>query len=115
MLAVAAAPSGSDAAVLPVAAVRLVVLPGLRRAAAEGRAQQADKLPLLPHLLPLLLPPVAVESEVPPHRQGRQSCSAAMGRSSPPTVQPTSGRAPSTRSAPKGRPCPSACRNSMPV
>ena len=71
--------------------------------------------PELLHLLPLLLPQVVVESEVPLHLQGRQSFSAAMARSSPPTVQPTYERAPSTRSPPKGRPCPSACLNWMPV
>ena len=71
--------------------------------------------PVLLHLLPLLLPQVVVESEVPLHLQGRQSFSAAMARSSPPTVQPTYERAPSTRSPPKGRPCPSACLNWMPV
>ena len=71
--------------------------------------------PVLLHLLPLLLPQVVVESEVPLHLQGRQSFSAAMARSSPPTVQPTCERAPSTRSPPKGRPCPSACLNWMPV
>ena len=52
---------------------------------------------VLLHLLPLLLPQVVVESEVSLHLQGRQSFSAAMARSSPPTVQPTYGRAPSTR------------------
>ena len=52
---------------------------------------------VLLHLLSLLLPQVVVESEVPPHLQGRQSFSAAMARSSPPTVQPTYARAPSTR------------------
>ena len=56
------------------------------------------------HLLPLLLPQVVVESEVPLHLQGRQSCSAAMARSSPPTVQATCARALSTRSPPKGHP-----------
>src|SRR5687768_9607846 len=71
--------------------------------------------PVLLHLLPLLLPQAVVESEVPLHLQGRQSFSAAMARSSPPTVQPTYERAPSTRSPPKGRPCPSACLNWMPV
>jgi len=71
--------------------------------------------PVLLHLLPLLLPQVVVESEVPLHLQGRQSFSAAMARSSPPTVQPTYERAPSTRSPPNGRPCPSACLNWMPV
>ena len=71
--------------------------------------------PVLLHLLSSLLPQVVVESEVPLHLQGRQSFSAAMARSSPPTVQPTYERAPSTRSPPKGRPCPSACLNWMPV
>src|SRR5262245_60240389 len=70
---------------------------------------------VLLHLLPLLLPRVVVESEVPLHLQGRQSFSAAMARSSPPTVQPTYGRAPSTRSPPKGGPWPSAWRNWMAV
>ena len=70
---------------------------------------------VLLHLLRLPLPQVVVESEVTLHLQGRQSFSAAMARSSPPTVQPTYGRAPSTRSPPNGRPCPSACRNWMPV
>src|SRR6266850_4599448 len=53
------------------------------------------QVPLL-HPLPLLLPQVVVESEVPLHLQGRQSFSAAMARISPPTVQPTYERAPST-------------------
>jgi hypothetical protein len=53
--------------------------------------------PVLRHLLPLLSPQVVVESGVPLHRQGRQSFSAAMARSSPPTVQPTYERALSTR------------------
>jgi len=69
--------------------------------------------PVLLH--PLLLPQVVVESEVTLHLQGRQSFSAAMAKNSPPTVQPTYERAPSTRSPPNGRPCPSACRNWMPV
>src|ERR671911_2744613 len=100
MLAAAAAPSGSDAVVV----VLLVLLPEV----AEGRAHLAHKLlPLvLLHLLRLLLPQVVVESEVRLHLQGRQSFSAAMASSSPPTVQPTYGRAPSTRSPPNGRPCP---------
>ena len=51
--------------------------------------------PLL-HLSHLLSPRVVVESEAPPHLR-YQSFSAAMARSSPPTVQPTSERAPSTR------------------
>ena len=58
---------------------------------------QVPPEPVLLHLLPLLLPQVVVESEVPLHLQGRQSFSAAMARSSPPTVQPTYARAPSTR------------------
>ena len=53
--------------------------------------------PVLPHLLPLLLRQVVVESEVPLHLQGRRSFSAATARISPPTVQPTYARAPSTR------------------
>ena len=59
---------------------------------------------VLLHLLPLLLPQVVVESEVPLHLQGRQSFSAAMARSSPPTGKPTYERAPSTRSPRKGHP-----------
>ena len=58
---------------------------------------QVPAEPVLLHLLPLLLPQVVVESEVPLHLRGRQSFSAAMARSSPPTVQPTYARAPSTR------------------
>jgi hypothetical protein len=54
---------------------------------------------LQPHLLPLPLPQAVVESEVILHLQGRQLFSAAMARSSPPTVQPTYARAPSTRKA----------------
>ena len=76
---------------------------------------QVPPEPVLLHLLPSRLPRVVVESEGPLHLQGRQSFSAAMARSSPPTVQPTYERAPSTRSPPKGRPCPSACLNWMPV
>src|SRR5687768_12015297 len=108
MLAAAAAPSGSDA-VVAVVAVLLVRLPVPLLQVAEGRAHLAHKLlPLLLHLLRLLLPQVVVESEVRLHLQGRQSFSAAMARSSPPTVQPTYERVPSTRSPPNGRPCPSA-------
>src|SRR5689334_18743430 len=44
---------------------------------------------LLPHLKLLPLPQVVVESEVTLHLQGRQSFSAAMARSSPPTAQRT--------------------------
>ena len=47
--------------------------------------------------LSLPLPQVVGESEVPPHLRGRQSFSAAMARSSPPTGKPTYERAPSTR------------------
>jgi hypothetical protein len=108
MLAAAVVLSGSVAAVVEaVVAVLLVQV-------AVGLAQVPPQ-PLLLHLLPLLLPQVVVESEVPLHLQGRQSFSAEMARSSPPTVPPTSERAPSTRSPPKGRPCPSACLNWMPV
>ena len=99
MLAAAVVPSGSDA-VVAVVAVLLVRLPVLLlQQVAEGRAHLAHKLlPLvLLHLLPLLLPLVVVESEVPLHRQGRQSFSAAMARSSPPTGKPMYERAPSTR------------------
>jgi hypothetical protein len=52
---------------------------------------------VLLHLLPLLLPQVVVESGVLLHLQGRQSCSVAMARSSPPTGKPMYERAPSTR------------------
>ena len=117
------------AVVEAVVAVLLVLLPVRLLQVAEGRAHLAHKLrplvvlqvavvppqPLLLHLLPLLLPQVVVESEVPLHLQGRQLFSAAMARSSPPTVQPTYERAASTRSPPKGRPCPSACLSWMPV
>jgi hypothetical protein len=131
MLAAAVVPLGSvAAAVVAVVAVLLVLL----REVAEGRAHPAHKLllplvlpqvaavlarvppePVLLHLLPLRLPQVVVESEVTLHLKGRQSFSAAMAKSSPLTVQPTYERAPSTRSPPKGRPCPSACLNWMPV
>src|SRR5687767_14512711 len=129
MLAAAVVLSGSVAAAVVGVAALLVLL----RQVVEGRAHPAHKLlplvllrvavvlarvppePLLLHLRPLPLPQVVVESEVPLHHQGRQSFSAAMARSSPPTVQPTYGRAPSTRSPQNGRPCPSACRNWMPV
>ena len=93
---------GSAAAVLvPVAPVPVpheaelpvLVRPGL---GVLVLAQVPPEAVLL-HLLPLLLPQVVVESEVPLHLQGRQSFSAAMARSSPPTVQPTYERAPSTR------------------
>src|SRR5688572_23917525 len=57
---------------------------------------QAPPGPLL-HLLSLPLPRVVVESEVPVRLRDRQSFSAAMARSSPPTGKPTYERAPSTR------------------
>src|SRR6187200_1947391 len=103
MLAAAVVLLGSAAAavlvpVVPVPVPHEAELPALAQVPPE---------PVL-HLLPLLLPRVVVESEVPLHLQGRQSFSAAMARSSPPTVQPTCERALSTRSPPKGRPCPSA-------
>ena len=53
--------------------------------------------PLLLHQLCFPLPQVVVESEVPVRLQGRQSFSAAMASSSPPTGKPTCERAPSTR------------------
>src|SRR5688572_20805479 len=104
MLAAAVGLLGSAAAavlvpVVPVAVPHEAELPVLAQVHPEA---------LLLHLLPLLLPQVVVESEVTLHLQGRQSFSAAMARSSPPTVQPTCERAPSTRSLPNGRPCPSA-------
>ena len=71
-------------------------------------AAQVPLEAVLLHLLSLLLPQVVVESEVPLHLQGRQSFSAVMARSSPPTRKPMYERAPSTRSPPKGRPLPSA-------
>ena len=58
---------------------------------------QVPPEPVLLHPLPLFLPQVVVESEVPVRLQGRQSFSAAMARISPPTVKPTYERAPSTR------------------
>ena len=57
---------------------------------------QAPPGPLL-RLLFLPLPQVVVESEVPVRLQGRQSFSAAMATSSPPTGKPTYERARSTR------------------
>src|SRR5687767_5960532 len=108
MSAAAVVRLGSAAA----AAVLVPVGPVLAPHAAELPVlAQGPREALLLHLLPSLLPQVVVESEVALHLQGRQSFSAAMARSSPPTVQPTCERAPSTRSPPKGRPCPSALRN----
>ena len=113
MLAAAVGLSGSvDSAVVAVVVAALLVL---LRQVAEGRAHPAHKLlpplvllqvavvlarvlpqPLLLHLLPWRLPQAVVESEVHSHLQC-QSFSAAMARSSPPTVPPTYERAPSTR------------------
>ena len=102
------------AALVPAVLEPVVPVPVPHEAELPVLAQVPPEAALL-HLLPLLLPQVVVESEVPLHLQGRQSFSAAMARSSPPTVQPTYERAPSTRSPPKGRPCRSACLNWMPV
>ena len=71
----------------------LLRVPGLRAPVLA----QVPAEPVLLHLLPWPLPRVVVESEVPLHRRGRQSSSAAMARSSPPTEKPTYERAPSTR------------------
>jgi hypothetical protein len=90
MLAAAAAPSGSDA----VVAVLLVLL----LEAAEGRAHLAHKLlPLVLLQVVVVLAPLVVEPEVPVHLRSRQSFSASTARISPPPVQPTYERAPSTR------------------
>ena len=82
---------------LGLAPVLVQVRPGLRAQVQVPvvLAQAPPELLLHPPSLPL--PQVVVESEVPLHLQGRQSFSAAMARSSPPTVQPTYARAPSTR------------------
>src|SRR5688572_19250463 len=125
MWAAAAVRLGSVAAVVAavvavllapaVVAVLLVLLPVLLLQVAVVLAQVPPH-PLLLHLLPfLLLPQVVVESEAPLHLPGRQSFSAAMARSSPPTVPPTYERAPSTRSPPNVRTRTSACLNWMPV
>ncbi len=58
---------------------------------------QVPPEPLLLNLLSFPLPQVVVESEVRVRLQGRQSFSAAMARSSPPTGKPTYERAASTR------------------
>ena len=88
---------GAAAAVLvPVVPVPVPHEPELP-ALAPPVLVQVPPEPLLLHLLSLPLPQVVVESEVPLHLQGRQSFSAAMARSSPPTGKPTYERAPSTR------------------
>ena len=104
MWAAAAAPSGSDA----VVAVLLVLLPVLLLEVAEGRALLLLPLVLLQgaavlaplRVAPAVVAPLAqlvVEPEVPVHQRSRQSFSAATARISPPPVQPTYERAPSTR------------------
>ena len=115
MLAAAVVLSGSDAAaaLVPAGLVLAVPVPVPHEAELPVLVQVPPELLLL--LLRLLLPRVVVESEVTLHLQGRQSFSAAMAKNSPPAVQPTYERAPSTRSRPNGRRCPSACRNWMPV
>ena len=104
MLAAAVVLLGSvaAAALVPAGLVLVVPVPVPHEAELSVLAQVPPEAVLL-HLLPLLLPQVVVESEVPLHLQGRQSFSAAMARSSPLTVQPTYEPAPSTRSPPKGR------------
>jgi hypothetical protein len=65
MLAAAVVRLDSDAAVLPVVAVRLVVLPVLRLAVAEGRAHLAHKLlPLVRLQVAVVLVPLPQEPEV---------------------------------------------------
>jgi hypothetical protein len=92
------------AVALPEAAVRaprlllpLLVVADLPVGPEVLRVAQVPPLPLPLRLLPLRLPQVVVESEVTLHLKGRRSFSAAMARSSPPTVQPTYARAPNTR------------------
>src|SRR5688500_14029811 len=97
MLAAAVVLLGSVAAAALVRAglVLVVPVPVPHEAELPVLAQVPPEAVLL-HLWPLLLPQVVVESEVPLHLRARQSFSAAMARSSPPTVQPTCERAPST-------------------
>src|SRR5678815_265844 len=102
MLAAVVVLSGSAASAAAVL-VPVVPVPVPHEAELPVLVQVPPEAVLL-HLLPLLLPQVVVESEVPLHLQGRQSFSAAMARSSPPTGKPTYERAPSTRSPPKGHP-----------
>ena len=101
MLAAAVVLLGSAAAVLvPVPVSHEAELPVLVQVTPGLGVLVLAQVPpdaVLLHLLPLLLPQVVVESEVPLHLQGRQSFSAAMARSSPPTGKPTYERAPSTR------------------
>ena len=95
MLAAVVVLSGSASAAAAVL-VPVVPVPVPHEAELPVLVQVPPEEVLL-HLLPLLLPQVVVESEVPLHLQGRQSFSAAMARSSPPTGKPTYERAPSTR------------------
>jgi hypothetical protein len=105
MLAAAVVLLGSAAAAVLVPVVPVPVPREAELPAVAPPVPHEPELPVLVqvpaepvlHLLPLLLPQVVVESEVPLHLQGRQSFSAAMARISPPTVQPTYARAPSTR------------------
>ncbi len=90
------ADSAAVAVVVPVVPVPVPHEPELP-ALAPPVLVQVPPEPVLLHPLPLFLPQVVVESEVPLHLQGRQSFSAAMARSSPPTGKPTYERAPSTR------------------
>ena len=79
--------------------VALVLLPELRlEVAAELLAHLAHKLlPLVLLQVVVVLAPLVVEPEVPVHLRSRQSFSASTARISPPPVQPTYERAPSTR------------------
>ena len=88
--------SAAVAVVVPVVPVPVPHEPELPALAPRVLVQVPPE-PLLLPLLSLLLPQVVVESEVPQHLRGRQSFSAAMARSSPPTGKPTYERAPSTR------------------
>src|SRR6187551_3569399 len=90
------AASAAAAVVVPVVPVPVPHEPELPALAPPVLVQLPPE-PLLLHLLCFPLPRVVVESEVPVHLQGRQSFSAAMARSSPPTGKPTYERAPSTR------------------
>jgi len=103
MLAAVVVLSGSAASAAAAVLVPVVPVPVPHEAELPVLVQVHPEAVLL-HLLPLLLPQVVVESEVPLHLQGRQSFSAAMARSSPPTGKPTYERAPSTRSPPEGHP-----------
>ena len=101
-MAAAAVPLASALAVVAVVlrepAVLADLLPGpaVLVQVVVGLAQVPPE-PVLLDLVPLPLPQVVVESEVPLHLPGRQSFSAAMARNSPPTGKPTYARVPSTR------------------